>query len=257
MLLAAALLGWPARTARRLRPPGADVRPPPDLRTAATRPAAVVVGAVGAGAVTAVVSTAVVALLAGVCAGVAVRAGQRRQAARTAQRQAGALAEALGVLAAEVRAGRTPAEAVAVAGDACPDPATAAALRAALSGGGPPPGAAAGLVPLLARIAAAVQVSTRTGCSLAGVLTAMEDDLRARHRAELELASAVAGPRASAAVLAGLPVLGLLMGSGVGADPWRVLTTTGTGTLLLVAGVALELTGTVWSARLVRRAGAR
>ena len=54
--------------------------------------------------------------------------------------------------------------------------------------------------------------------------------------------------------LAGLPVLGLLMGAGVGADPWRVLTTTGRGTALLVGGVALELAGTAWSARLVRRA---
>jgi tight adherence protein B len=44
------------------------------------------------------------------------------------------------------------------------------------------------------------------------------------------------------------------MGSGVGADPWRVLTTTGTGQVLLVAGVALELTGVAWSSRLVRRA---
>jgi tight adherence protein B len=32
-----------------------------------------------------------------------------------------------------------------------------------------------------------------------------------------------------------------------------VLTTTGTGQILLVAGVALELTGLAWSARLVRR----
>ncbi|MCW2618686.1 MAG: hypothetical protein JWR28_1835, partial [Modestobacter sp.] len=31
-------------------------------------------------------------------------------------------------------------------------------------------------------------------------------------------------------------------------------TTTGTGTVLLVLGVALELAGTAWSARLVRRA---
>jgi tight adherence protein B len=44
------------------------------------------------------------------------------------------------------------------------------------------------------------------------------------------------------------------MGGGVGADPWRVLTTTGTGQLLLVAGVGLEVAGLVWSARLVRRA---
>jgi tight adherence protein B len=86
------------------------------------------------------------------------------------------------------------------------------------------------------------------------VTAAVEDDLRARLRAEEELRSAVAGPRASATVLAGLPVLGLLMGSGVGADPWRVLTTTGPGTVLLVLGVALELAGTAWTGRLVRRA---
>jgi tight adherence protein B len=89
------------------------------------------------------------------------------------------------------------------------------------------------------------------------VAAAVEDDLRAQARVETELRAAVAGPRASAAVLAGLPVVGLGMGSGVGADPWRVLTTTGTGTVLLVAGVALEVAGVVWSGRLVRRAVSR
>jgi tight adherence protein B len=44
------------------------------------------------------------------------------------------------------------------------------------------------------------------------------------------------------------------MGSGIGADPWAVLTTTGAGQLLLVLGVALEGVGLAWSARLVRRA---
>jgi tight adherence protein B len=44
------------------------------------------------------------------------------------------------------------------------------------------------------------------------------------------------------------------MGSGVGADPWRVLTTTGTGQVLLVVGVGLELLGVLWSGRLVARA---
>jgi tight adherence protein B len=59
---------------------------------------------------------------------------------------------------------------------------------------------------------------------------------------------------ASAAVLAALPLLGLAMGTGVGADPWRVLTTTGPGRVLLVAGVLLELCGLAWSRRLVHRA---
>src|SRR3712207_9436709 len=43
-----------------------------------------------------------------------------------------------------------------------------------------------------------------TGASLSAVVTAVEDDLRARHRQRLELRSAVAGPRASAVLLAGL-----------------------------------------------------
>jgi tight adherence protein B len=44
------------------------------------------------------------------------------------------------------------------------------------------------------------------------------------------------------------------MGSGVGADPWHVLTATGAGQLLLALGVGLELTGIAWSARLTNRA---
>jgi tight adherence protein B len=40
----------------------------------------------------------------------------------------------------------------------------------------------------------------------------------------------------------------------VGADPWGVLTRTGPGQVLLVAGVALEMAGVAWSRRLVARA---
>jgi tight adherence protein B len=44
------------------------------------------------------------------------------------------------------------------------------------------------------------------------------------------------------------------MGNGVGADPWRVLTTTAPGQVLLVVGVALEVLGLLWAERLVQRA---
>ena len=44
------------------------------------------------------------------------------------------------------------------------------------------------------------------------------------------------------------------MGSGVGADPWGVLTGTTAGQVLLVVGVALEAAGLAWSRRLVARA---
>jgi tight adherence protein B len=107
---------------------------------------------------------------------------------------------------------------------------------------------------VLQHVSAAVALSNRTGCSLAAVLAAVEDDLRARRRADRELRSSTAGPRASAALLAGLPVLGMVMGSGVGADPWGVLTTTTTGQVLLVVGVGLELAGLAWSRQLLLRA---
>jgi tight adherence protein B len=105
----------------------------------------------------------------------------------------------------------------------------------------------------LHRISAAVLLSTRTGCSLADVLGAVDDDLRARRSSRRELRAATAAPRASALLLAGLPVLGLAMGAGIGADPWRVLTETGTGQVLLVTGVGFEFAGLVWSRRLVAR----
>jgi len=258
LCLAVALLCWPASapTSRLVgRAPGAV---PPDLAALARSRIGVLGPAVVAGAVGSLLSTPVVAVLAAVGGGAAGRAWRARAGEAGVHRRTLALVEALGALAAELRAGRSPAEATAAALDGCPDPETAAALAPVLRAGRAPagmpddePGRA------LSRVAAAVELSGSTGCSLAGVVTAVEDDLRARLRAEQELRSAVAGPRASATVLAGLPVLGLLMGSGVGADPWRVLSTTGTGTVLLVVGVALELAGTAWSGRLVRRAAGR
>ncbi|WP_222192537.1 type II secretion system F family protein [Modestobacter italicus] len=255
LCLALGLLAWPsgARPGRLAPRRGAGAgRTPGAVLAGRGRVLVPAVAAVVAGAL---VSTPVVAALAGVCAGSVGRAVQARRRAAAEQRRTRALVEALGVLTAEVRAGRSLAEATGAAVDGCPDPATATALGPVLRLGDPPPdGTDGGDAAALARIAAAVRLSAHTGCSLAGVLTAVEDDLRARLRAEEELRSAVAGPRASAAVLAGLPVLGLLMGSGVGADPWRVLTTTAPGTALLVVGVGLELAGTAWSAHLVRRA---
>jgi tight adherence protein B len=165
------------------------------------------------------------------------------------------MADGLGALAADLRSGRSLAAAAEAAQHACGDAATGQLLaRAVQVPDAPRPEQAPEIGDALARVAAATRLSTRTGCSLAAVATAVEDDLRARVRHRADLRTATAGPRASAAVLAGLPVLGLLMGSGVGADPWRILTTTATGQVLLVAGVALEAAGLAWSSRLVQRA---
>ena len=84
-----------------------------------------------------------------------------------------------------------------------------------------------------------------------GLSCLRHSDALAHHRRELR--AATAAPRAGGMLLAGLPLLGLAMGSGIGADPWRVLTTTGTGQVLLVTGAAFELAGLAWSRRLVQR----
>jgi tight adherence protein B len=208
-----------------------------------------------AGLAALLVSTPVVALLAGGCSSLAARAWSAGRRSRREVAQLAALADACGALGAELRAGRSTDRAVEAAARAGDDEGVAARLIRAVrhprpavrqSGGNAPDG--------LERLSAAVLLSDRTGCSLAEVVSAVEDDLRSRIRQQQELRSVTAAPRAGATLLAALPLLGLAMGAGVGADPWGVLTTTPTGQVLLVAGVALEVTGVAWTGRLVRRA---
>jgi tight adherence protein B len=252
---ALALLLWPGRQAmrrgrlelvtgrsgRRDGPQRADV------------PVPVLAGLVACG-VAAVLSTPLVAVLAGIAAFAAVRTWTAARQDRQAEVRLLALTEGLGALAADLRSGRSVDAATTSAVAACADEESGRALARAIRAPGASPGGEGDLRPSLYRISAGVLLSSRTGCSLAAVVAAVEDDLRARHRQRLELRSATAAPRASALLLAGLPALGLAMGSGVGADPWAVLTTTGTGQTLLVAGVTLELAGVAWSRRLIARA---
>lgn len=264
LCLAAALLAWPParHTARRQQLLGRTPLRAPDRWVPLVRPIhAPLLAGCAAVAVTAVVSGLLVALLAGVGAGLAVRGWGIRTRQKRSDAALLGLAEAVGALGEELRSGRPLAAAAAVAVAACRDEECAGALAATLtqpSVGRPDPGPAPPLPPVVAdsldRIAGAVRLSGRTGCSLAAVLAAVEADLRSRFRWVQELRAATAGPRASAALLAGLPVLALAMGSGVGADPWGVLTGTVPGQLLLLLGCALELTGVVWCGRLVRRA---
>ena len=244
---AGALAVWPAGSGARgrlvapRRPTGAGIRPFLSSPMAAGAAAALIGAAL---------STPLVAALAGCCAALAARALLRhRRAAREADGLR-ALAEALGVLAAELDAGRPLPAAARTAVQACPDGDTAARLVGVLDLDADRQAGSAELE----RIRAAIRLSARTGCSLSAVVRALEDDLRARHRQVQDLRTATAGPRASAVVLAGLPVLGLLMGNGIGARPWAVLTTTAAGQVLLVGGVALEAAGIAWTGRLSARA---
>jgi tight adherence protein B len=257
VLAVLALLLWPdRRTARRQR-----IRAAVGISTRARRVRLAALpgpgtAMVAAGAVAAIASTPLVAGIAALTGFLGVRSWTSRRRARRAEDRLLSVAEGLGALGAELRSGRSVDAATETAVAACRDEDCGAALARALRAPGveAPSGQEPELADALGRVSAGVLLSARTGCSLAAVTAAVEDDLRVRHRVGLELRTATAGPRASAMLLAGLPALGLAMGSGVGADPWRVLTTTGTGQVLLVVGVALELAGLSWSEHLVRRA---
>ncbi|EUA85128.1 type II secretion system protein F [Mycobacteroides abscessus subsp. abscessus] len=57
----------------------------------------------------------------------------------------------------------------------------------------------------------------------------------------------LAGPRATAVVLTGLPVAGIGLGQMIGARPLSVLCAGGVGGALLVVGVTLACAGLLWA----------
>ena len=89
-----------------------------------------------------------------------------------------------------------------------------------------------------------------TGAPLADVCARLARDLTDRIDQRGAVATALAGARSSAALLAVLPALGLALGSAMQADPVTVLLSTPAGHALLVVGVALDAAGLLWTARL-------
>jgi tight adherence protein B len=73
-----------------------------------------------------------------------------------------------------------------------------------------------------------------------------------------DVAAQLAGPRATARLLAALPLLGLLMATGLGMNPLSFLFGSPAGFGCLAIGIALDATGVWWTNRLVTHAeGAR
>jgi hypothetical protein len=89
---------------------------------------------------------------------------------------------------------------------------------------------------------------------LAAAVDRLEEGLRADQVLRQALAAELAGPRATAGLLAVLPAVGLLLAAALGADPLQVLLHTPLGLVCLVAGVGLDALGVVWTTRLVARA---
>lgn len=107
---------------------------------------------------------------------------------------------------------------------------------------------------VLAPLAATWAVHERTGAPVADLLDTLARSLRDANDAAMSRRAALAAPVATARVLAGLPVLGLLLGQVVGARPLAVLVGTGAGQVSAVVGLVCAVTGVVWTRHLLRSA---
>lgn len=216
-----------------------------------------------AGLVLAVLGDSVLPVIAG-AAGVPVlrrtRLAARARRARESRRDA--VIALCGALAGEVRTGQQPGEALLCAAhDSGGLGEARAAVLAAARFGGDVPGALAAAARQpgaegLRGLAACWRVAVDQGAGLAAGLDRLEGALRAERDQRCDLQAQLAGARATAVMLAGLPVLGLLLGVALGSDPLHVLLHTGAGLGCLLAGGVLECLGVWWVARIVRGAEA-
>lgn len=103
------------------------------------------------------------------------------------------------------------------------------------------------------RVAVCWRLATEHGLPMSTLMHAAQQDLTERQRFADRLDAQLAGARATAAILAGLPLIGVALGQLVGANPVRFLLGGGGGGWLLVVGVALMCVGIAWSDRLIDR----
>ncbi|MFI5429189.1 type II secretion system F family protein [Aeromicrobium sp. UC242_57] len=122
-------------------------------------------------------------------------------------------------------------------------------VAAALRDAGSAPGREA-----LRDLGAAWQVADRAGAPLAAVLGRLEQSVRDDHDLEREIQAGVAPARATGRLMAILPVVGLVLGSGLGGSPFSMLTSTWPGSMCAAAGCALACLGVVWIERIATSA---
>ncbi|WP_432034217.1 type II secretion system F family protein [Streptomyces antibioticus] len=212
----------------------------------------------------AVLGASVLPVLAGAVGVPLVRRALRAtEARRDGERRGDAVIALCAALAGEVRAGRQPGEALqrAARDTGGLGEAQAAVLAAARFGEDVPQALATaarrpGAEGLLG-LAACWRVAVDRGAGLAAGLDRLEAALRAERDQRADLSAQLAGPRATAVLLAGLPAVGLLLGTALGADPLHVLLHTGLGLACLAVGGALEAAGVWWVLWIVRKAEGR
>jgi tight adherence protein B len=173
---------------------------------------------------------------------------RRRAATRLEEANAAQMAEVCDLLAAELSAGR-PAEAALAEAAQAWAPLLPVAEVCRLGGDVPAAFrevAATSGAGGLRLLAAAWSVSLRTGGGLGAATARVADAVRRDQVTRRLVAGELASARATARLVAGLPVLALLLGSGAGADPWSFLLRTPWGWACLGSGLATGLLGLWW-----------
>ena len=103
------------------------------------------------------------------------------------------------------------------------------------------------------RIAVCWRLASDHGLAMSTLMRAAQRDIVDRQRFSGQVHAGLAGARATAAILAGLPALGILLGQLIGAHPVRFLLGGGVGSWLLLIGAGLTWAGVAWSDRIVDR----
>uniref|UniRef100_A0A5Q5CNM1 Type II secretion system protein n=1 Tax=Mycobacterium sp. (strain JLS) TaxID=164757 RepID=A0A5Q5CNM1_MYCSJ len=249
--LALALLLNPVDVSRRLHPPA----PRPARRGLVH--ALAVPAALSAIVLWSVTSVGVVMAAAVAGATAAVRIRNRRRRIRR-NRESESLQSALEVLVGELRVGAHPVAAFETAAgeidgqvaDSLRAVAARARLGADVAAGLHDTARKSSLASQWDRIAVCWQLAQTHGLSIAALMQTAQRDIAERQRFSSRVSAGMAGARATAAVLAGLPVLGIGLGQMIGADPGRLLLGGGAGGWLLLIGVTLSCAGLLWSDRI-------
>lgn len=237
--------------------------PPPRWRLGLVTPRIGVRGpALVVGAAVIAVVLPLTALLASIVLGVTLIARRRRRHRAHDRALAGQmLAGALEALVGELRVGAHPVRAFAIAAGESDGP-IGTALRAVAARAGLGANVGAGLHAVAGstsvpgqwdRLAVCWQLAADHGLAMAALIRAAQRDIVERQRFTARVEAGLAGARATTAILAGLPLLGVLLGELIGAHPVRFLLGGGVGGGLLIAGTVLVCVGLAWADRITDR----
>jgi len=189
---------------------------------------------------------------------------RRRRRSRLGVAESRELETAMDVLVGELRVGAHPVQAFTFAAEettgsvasSCRAVAARARLGADVTAGLRSVAETSALPAQWDRLAVCWQLAAQHGLAMSTLMRAAQRDIAERQRFSGQVTSAMAGARATAAILACLPVLSVALGQLIGADPLAFLMAGHVGGWLLVVGVTLVCSGLLWSDRITDRAAA-